>query len=156
MRNASLRKKLTYHSSSPCSMKGREGWPGHGLCTLWLGELFTFQHILCAFVPHCTSTEEWAVSRIKYLEVSGFFASSHDISGDRPASASMRVRAPGEPGKKEFWTIELLLKLRARALSPICSPSPPGHLLHLHAPQRLAGLIVSWTRSFFGMPDSGI
>lgn len=102
MRNASLRKKLTDHSSSPCSMKGREGWPGHGLCTLWLGELFTFQHILCAFVPHCTSTEEWALSRIKYLEVSGFFASSHDISGDRPASASMRVRAPGEPGKKEF------------------------------------------------------
>ena len=49
------------------------------------------QVVLCAHTAsHCTPTVEWTG-----------FASSHDISGDRPAGATVWVRAPGEPGKRQ-------------------------------------------------------
>lgn len=108
------RKKLTDHSSSPCSSQGQEGWPGHGLCTHWLGELFTFQHFLCVFVPHFTSTEEWAG-----------FASSHDISGDRPS----RCFCVSKGSRRARREVGLNNRVIAQTLSSLSLPSVRPHLL---------------------------
>lgn len=83
---APLSKKLTDHRSSPRSLWGWKGWPGRALCT----HSVDLERLLCAFAPHCTSM----------VEQTGF-ASSHDISGDRPGGATVWARTPGEPGKRK-------------------------------------------------------